>query len=87
MRFFAAYDSFLDRKLARSGNPNRSKIFNKYIRLHLDVILVDLGTFVVLQNLDTNLQPFFVKASWYSRDLFGMSRQLLGIHELLLRIP
>ena len=57
------------------------------ILLSAGVILVDLGTFVVLQNLDTKLQPFFVKASWYSRDLFGISRQLLGIHELLLRIP
>ena len=34
----------------------------------------------VLQSLDTNLQELFVKASWYSRDLIGISGQLLGIH-------
>ena len=34
----------------------------------------------VWQILNTNLHEFFVKASWYSKDLIGISGQLLGIH-------
>ena len=39
-------------------------------------------------NLDINLHEFFVKASWYSNELLGISGQLLGNYSMeILGIP
>ena len=63
---------FFNRKWSRSGSPNWSKILQQCILLSAGIMFVDLRMFF-WQNLDTNLHELFVKASWYSKDLIGIS--------------